>query len=44
MKVKTKKIISYTAAFLIIGGLAFYASMEEYQKENMANFISQTFS
>ncbi len=44
MKAKTKKIMAYAAAFLFVGSLGFYASMKDYQKENMSKFISQTFS
>lgn len=44
MKAITKKTVAYIAAFLLIGSLGFYTSMEDYQKENMSKFISQTFS
>ncbi|WP_276307700.1 hypothetical protein [Alteromonas facilis] len=44
MKTKTKTILAYTVALLLIGSVGFYASMEDYQKENMSKFISQTFS
>lgn len=44
MSNKVKKIPLYTVLILVIGSLAFYASMEDYQKENMSKLISQTFS
>ncbi|WP_411360363.1 hypothetical protein [Pseudidiomarina salilacus] len=44
MKANTKKLAAYTALIVIIGGAAFYASMEDYQKENMSNLVSQLFS
>ena len=44
MSSKTRKTITYTASFILLGAVAFYASMEDYQKDNMAKFLSQTFS
>lgn len=44
MHTKTKKIITYLLFVILLGGVAFYASMEDYQKANMASFLSQTFS
>ncbi|WP_334013242.1 hypothetical protein [Alteromonas sp. S167] len=44
MKAKTRKILAYTAAVMILGSLGFYVSMEDYQKQNMAKFLNQTFS
>ena len=43
MKANTKKLAAYTALIVIIGGAAFYASMEDYQKENMSKLMSQMF-
>lgn len=44
MKAKTKKIVAYAAVVVVLGSLGFYASIEDYQKQNMAKFFSQTFS
>jgi len=44
LNTKTKKVITYTASFILLAGIALYVSMEDYQKENMARFLSQTFS
>ena len=44
MHAKTKKIITYSLLFVLFGGVAFYASMEDYQKANMVSFLGQTFS
>lgn len=44
MTTKTRKILTYTAVALMLGGLGLYASMEDYQKQNMAKFFSQTFA
>lgn len=44
MKVKTQKIVAYTALVVVLGSLGLYASMEDYQKQNMAKLFSQTFS
>jgi hypothetical protein len=44
MKAKKRKILAYTAAVMILGSLGFYVSMEDYQKQNMAEFLNQTFS
>ena len=44
MNTKAKKVITYTLSFIVLGAIAFYASMEDYQKKNMASFLSQTFS
>ena len=43
MNTKPKKIITYTVSVIFLGAVAFYASMEDYQKENMARFLSKTF-
>jgi len=39
-----KRTAAYTALVLVLGCVAFYASMEDYQKENFSRLISQTFS
>ena len=44
MKAKTRRILTYTTAVMILGSLGFYVSMEDYQKQNMAEFLNQTFS
>ena len=44
MKAKTKKIVAYTAVVVALGSLGLYASMEDYQKQNMAKLFSQTIS
>jgi hypothetical protein len=44
MKAKTRRILTYIAAVMILGSLGFYVSMEDYQKQNMAEFLNQTFS
>lgn len=44
MKAETKKIMAYAAVVVALGGLGLYASMEEYQKQNLAKLFSQTFS
>ena len=44
MHTKTKKIITYLLFVILLGGVAFYASMEDYQKANMVSFLGQTFS
>lgn len=44
MNIRTKKIVTYAVSFILLASVAFYFSMEDYQKENMAQFISQTFS
>jgi len=38
-----KKATAYAALVLIIGSIGFYATMEDYQKENFSKLISQTF-
>ncbi|GMM68209.1 hypothetical protein MTsDn1_15040 [Alteromonas sp. MTD1] len=44
MKAKTRKILAYTSAVMILGSLGFYVSMKDYQKQNMAELFNQTFS
>ena len=44
MQTKTKKVVTYLLFVILIGGAAFYASMEDYQKANMVSFLNQTFS
>ncbi len=44
MSKSLRKIAAYTAFILVIGCVAFYASMEDYQKENFSKLVSQTFS
>ena len=44
MKAKAKKIVAYAAVVVVLGSLGLYASMEDYQKQNMAKLVSQTFS
>lgn len=44
MNTKTKKTVIYSVLFMVLGGAAFYGAMEDYQKENMAKFLSQTLS
>lgn len=39
-----KRTAVYIALVLVIGCVAFYASMEDYQKENFSKLVSQTFS
>ncbi|WP_417657191.1 hypothetical protein [Pseudidiomarina aestuarii] len=39
-----KRTAAYIALVLVIGCVAFYASMEDYQKENFSKLVSQTFS
>ena len=39
-----KRAATYTALVLILGCVAFYVSMEDYQKENLSKLVSQTFS
>lgn len=38
-----KRGAAYIALVLIIGSIGFYATMEDYQKENVSKLISQTF-
>ena len=38
-----KRAAAFTALVLIIGSIGFYATMEDYQKENFSKLISQTF-
>lgn len=38
-----KRTAAYTALVLVLGCVAFYASMEDYQRENFAKLISQNF-
>lgn len=44
MSKKLKKKLLISILILVSAGALFYASMEDYQKENMAGFLSQTFS
>ena len=44
MNINTKKKLKITILFVLLAGVAFYASMEDYQKENMSNFLSQRLS
>lgn len=44
MNTRTKKRITYTASIILLLGVAFFISMEEYQKENMSRLLSQIFS
>jgi hypothetical protein len=39
-----KRAATYTALVLVLGSVVFYASMEEYQKENFSKLVSLTFS
>lgn len=41
---KLKRNAVYLVIVVALGSIGFYASMEEYQKENFAKLISQTFS
>lgn len=41
---KTKRAITYTLLAIMLGSIALYASMEDYQKQNFAKFVSQAFS
>lgn len=44
MTIKAKKMLVYAVVALLLGGLGLYASMEDYQKQNMVALFSQTFS
>jgi len=44
MSKNIRKTAAYTALVLVLGGVAFYATMEDYQKENFSKLVSQTFS
>ncbi|KZN53787.1 hypothetical protein [Pseudoalteromonas luteoviolacea] len=44
MTSKNKKTILYSISILILFGAAFYASMEDYQKDNLARFLEQVFT
>lgn len=44
MSKNLRKTAAYTALVLVLGCIAFYASMEDYQKENFSKLVSQTFS
>ncbi|MBZ9612123.1 hypothetical protein [Rheinheimera maricola] len=39
-----KRTAAYAALVLVLGCVAFYASMDDYQKENFSKLLSQTFS
>lgn len=39
-----KRTAAYSALVLVLGCAAFYASMEDYQKENFSKLVSQFFS
>ncbi|KZN41587.1 hypothetical protein [Pseudoalteromonas luteoviolacea] len=41
MKSKVKKTLKYSVTTVILLGAAFYASMEEYQKDNLSRFLEQ---
>lgn len=44
MKAKTKKQVAFAVAVVVLGSLGLHASMEDYQKQNIANLFSSTFS
>ncbi|MDP5144570.1 hypothetical protein ORJ00_17630 [Rheinheimera baltica] len=44
MSKNLRRTAAYTALVLVLGCVAFYASMEDYQKENFSKLVSQTFS
>lgn len=44
MKTKLRKIFLYAAAIVVVGSIGFYASMDDYQKDNFASFVKQTFT
>jgi len=41
VKSKVKKILTYSITTVILLGAALYASMEEYQKDNLSRFLEQ---
>lgn len=44
MNKNLKRTAAYSALVLVLGCAAFYASMEDYQKENFSKLVSQFFS
>jgi len=44
MNTKTTKRITYTVSFVLLLGVAFFFSMEDYQKENMSRLFSHILS
>ena len=44
MKTKLKKAFIYSVSIILLSGGALYASMEDYQKERMAQFLSSVLS
>jgi hypothetical protein len=44
MSKSLRKTAVYTALVLVLGCVAFYVSMEDYQKDNFSKLVSQTFS
>lgn len=40
MNTKSKKTFIYSVSIILLCGSALYASMEDYQKERMAEFLS----
>ncbi|NQZ06835.1 MAG: hypothetical protein HRT35_06710 [Algicola sp.] len=44
IKQKSRKLLTGTFAFILIGGLSFYASLEDYQEKRWATLISDLIS
>ena len=44
MNQRIKRMAAYSALVLVLGSAAFYASMEDYQKENFSKLVTQLFS
>ncbi|WP_411360830.1 hypothetical protein [Pseudidiomarina sp. YC-516-91] len=44
MSKNLKRTAAYSALALVLGCVAFYASMEDYQKENFSKLVTQFFS
>ena len=44
MSKNLKRTAAYSALVLVLGCVAFYASMEDYQKENFSKLVTQFFS
>ncbi|CAI8162621.1 MAG: Uncharacterised protein [Pseudidiomarina mangrovi] len=44
MSKRFKRTAGYIALVLLLGCVAFYASMEDYQKENFSKLVTQFFS
>lgn len=44
MSNSVKRTAAYSVLVLVLGCVAFYALMEDYQKENFSKFVTQFFS